>query len=255
METTPVAELITNDNTPVSTGEIIKCGNCDHIGPALKNRSLWAQIVSWVLFIISPFITICYYIINPKYICSKCKSKFVSTKDFDGVYRGKNNSVTVLMIVVGIFIGIAILGILSSIALASLSTIRDTKDSSLSATTTATTTISKDNSKNLSQSAVEAIVKYVKNNTKFPKEVDKNTIWLDVVAEPNLVIRYEYMIHDLQLDGITSDNLKEFVLGGVCSDPQVKDQLLNKGVIAKYVYSVKGSTKTFDFNIDKSDCK
>jgi type II secretory pathway pseudopilin PulG len=271
METIPSSEQIINDNGSMPAGEIVKCGNCDYIGPALNNRSLWAQIVSWILIIISPFITMLYYVINPKYVCSKCKSKFVSTKDEDGVYRGQSSAVAALLfVIIATLVSIAIVGILSSIVLASLSVAKEKgrvaaekANSSLTATTTVSTTtvMTKntksgfDTSKNLSQDDVQAVVDYVKRNSKLPKEIDENTTWLSVSADQGLVIKYEYMIQGLDVSGFSSNFLKNFILEDACSNSDVKDELLDKGVVLRYKYSVKDSTKTFDFNIDKNDCK
>jgi hypothetical protein len=188
-------------------------------------------------------------------------SNFMNT---GGMGEKSKKSQILLIIITVILTTIVILGILGFVVFASLETAKEKgreataqkAESTLSATSTiATTTVKKDTSKIISQSSVEAIVKYVKNNTKFPKKIDENTTWVSVVAEPNLIIRYNYVVNDLNLDDITSDDLKGLILDGVCSTPDVKDQLLDKGVTARYVYSVANSTKVFDFNVDMSDCE
>jgi hypothetical protein len=265
METIPSSEPIINNTYSENTGEVVKCGNCDYIGPGLKNRSLWAQIVSWIFVIISPLITMFYYILNSKYKCPKCKSDFIGIKDEEGVYRKPDSIAIVLFVVLGILMSIAVIGILSSVVLASLSVAREKGLEAMKrgeyATTTATmsttTTINKkiDTSNNLSQDEVQAIVDYIKNTKKFPTEFDKNTTWLNISAEPNQVVKYEYNIHDLDMTGFSNDYLKTFVSKDACSNVNVKTELLDKGVTLRHMYTVKNSTQTFDFSIDKNDCK
>lgn len=249
METTPSSEQIIN-NSPTPSGEMIKCGNCDYVGPGLKSGSFFTR----------------------KYKCPKCNSEFIGLKNEDGTYEnqsGNNRMAILITVIVVIFVEIVIIGILSSVVLASLSTAKEKAkeaaekaNSSLTATTTSTTTVMTkntksgfDTSKNLSQDEVQAIVDYVKLQTTFPKEFDKNTTWLDVLAEPNLVIKYEYSIHDLDTTGFSNSLLKNFILKDACTNPDVADELLNKGVVLRYSYTVNDSTKTFDFSISKNDCK
>lgn len=105
-----------------STSEaIIKCGSCDYIGPGEKARSIAGQILAWLCF---PWITLIYYGITHKYRCPKCKSTFLGIKNKDGVFVNDKKGGP-LMILVYVMVGIFILGILSSVILASLNSARE----------------------------------------------------------------------------------------------------------------------------------
>ena len=124
VESAPVSEPVTSSND-TSSNEVVKCGNCNQIAPGVKNRSVWAQIIAWIFLIFFWPVTLLYYTINPKYKCSNCSSTFAGTKDKDGRWDGQKNGAIFLFIILGILIGIAVLGILSSIVLASLSSARN----------------------------------------------------------------------------------------------------------------------------------
>ncbi len=101
---------------------IIKCGNCGYVGEAESNRSLWARILAWICLFGFWIITILYFVITKKYRCPKCKSTFVGIKDKNGNFVDQKTNV--LKVVVSIFLGIFLIGILSSIILASLNSAR-----------------------------------------------------------------------------------------------------------------------------------
>lgn len=102
---------------------IIKCGNCDYIGPGEPARSMWAMILAWLCVFFAPLITIIYFVATHKYRCPKCKSTFLGVKNKEGVFVAKKGS-SALGIFLIILVGIAIIGILASVVLASLNTAR-----------------------------------------------------------------------------------------------------------------------------------
>jgi Zn finger protein HypA/HybF involved in hydrogenase expression len=108
-------------STTASTEAIIKCGNCDYVGPGQKARSIAGQILAWLCF---PWITLIYYGTTHKYRCPKCRSTFLGIKNKDGVFVNDKKGGP-LMILVYVLVGVAIIGILSSIVLASLNTARE----------------------------------------------------------------------------------------------------------------------------------
>lgn len=114
------------DSTTVeSTGAIIKCGNCGYIGAGEKNRSLGAQIIAWICVLFVPLITILYFVATHKYRCPKCKSTFLGIKNKEGVFTGQMGGTTRwILIVIIVFFGIAVIGILSSVIFVSLNTAR-----------------------------------------------------------------------------------------------------------------------------------
>lgn len=104
---------------------IIKCGNCEYIGQGELARSTGAIILAWLGILLSPLITIIYFVATHKYKCPKCKSTFLGIKNKEGVYMGQRGgagrTVTILICVI---VGIAIIGILASVVLASLNSAR-----------------------------------------------------------------------------------------------------------------------------------
>lgn len=104
---------------------IIKCGNCGYIGPGEKNRSLVAKILAWICVAFAPMITILYFVATHKYRCPKCKSTFLGIKNKYGVFVGQRGGATQwIFIIIILLVGIAIIGILSSVILASLNSAR-----------------------------------------------------------------------------------------------------------------------------------
>lgn len=124
---TAAAIAVPLDSAPiVEKGEaIVKCGNCNYIGPGEKNRSLAATILAWLCVCFAPMITIIYFLATHKYRCPKCKSTFLGIKNKDGVFAGqRGGAARGVMIIIVLLVGIAIIGILSSVVLASLNTAR-----------------------------------------------------------------------------------------------------------------------------------
>jgi RNA polymerase subunit RPABC4/transcription elongation factor Spt4 len=130
---TPTAHAMaaTADHNPAgattgSTEAIIKCGNCSYEGPGEKARNVGSMILAWLCIFFAPLITLIYFAVTHKYRCPKCKSTFLGIKNKEGVFVGqKGGAKSPLMIFVWVLVGIAIIGILSSIVLASLNTARE----------------------------------------------------------------------------------------------------------------------------------
>lgn len=103
----------------------IKCGNCDYVGPGKSGRSTWAQVTVWILFLLSPLITIIYYLVTHKYVCPKCNSTFIGLRDVNGHFSAAKSGLGPLGIVLLVFLFISIIGILAAVVLASLNDARD----------------------------------------------------------------------------------------------------------------------------------
>lgn len=109
---------------PEQSSATIKCGNCEYMGLGEPARSWLGVILAWLCVIFAPLITIIYFLATSKYRCPKCKSTFVGVKNKEGVFSGRGGN-RVLLWVLGIFFGIALLGIMASIVLVSLSSARE----------------------------------------------------------------------------------------------------------------------------------
>lgn len=109
---------------PVSKG-IIKCGNCEYIGPGEKARSTVGVILAWLVVIFAPLITIIYFLATSKYRCPKCKSTFIGVKNKEGVFTQRTKGSRIFLVFICILLGIALLGIMASIVLVSLSSARE----------------------------------------------------------------------------------------------------------------------------------
>lgn len=105
---------------------IIKCGNCDYVGSGESARSWLGVILAWLCVVFAPLITIIYFVATSKYRCPKCKSTFVGVKNKEGVFAGQRSGAkSPVMIFVWILLAIAVIGILASIVLVSLSSARE----------------------------------------------------------------------------------------------------------------------------------
>ena len=104
---------------------IIKCGNCDYVGYGEPARSWLGVVLAWLCVIFAPLITIIYFLATSKYRCPKCKSTFVGIKNKEGVFSGQKGGSRILLWIVGILVGVAVLGIMASIVLVSLSSARE----------------------------------------------------------------------------------------------------------------------------------
>ncbi len=232
------------NQTPVSTNEIVKCGNCNQIAPGVKNRSVWAQVIVWLLFIIMWPVTVVYYVMNSKYKCSNCGSSFVGTKDKNGLWTGQKSGAIVFFVIGIILVAVAIIGILSSIVLASLSSARakgiEAREKSSNAIASTT------------QMYIEATVEDIKKTTKFPVVVDKNLTWVDVSAKPK-TIQSIYILQDIDVSKFSNESLKTNFLPGICKS-ELKG-LLDLNIIVRDEFTVKDSDKTFSFEVNKEDCK
>ena len=123
---TVLSAIPVSDPTETKTETMVKCGNCDYIGPGEPARSPGPVFLAWVCIVIAWPITVIYFATTHKYRCPKCKSTFLGVKNKEGVFTapsGGNKSP--IMIFVWVLLGIAIIGILSSVVLASLNTARE----------------------------------------------------------------------------------------------------------------------------------
>jgi type II secretory pathway pseudopilin PulG len=127
--------VVTKGNSPENTPPItytikekeeaiIKCGNCDYIGAGELARSTIGKILAWLCILFAPIITIIYFVATHKYRCPKCKSTFLGIKNKDGKFVGQKKG-GALSILVYVLIGVAVIGVLSSVVLASLNTARE----------------------------------------------------------------------------------------------------------------------------------
>jgi len=101
----------------------IKCGNCGYEGPGERARNVVFVVLAWLCVLFAPLITIIYFLATAKWRCPKCQSTFLGVKNKEGTLvgqRGGNGAVIIVIIIVAI----AIIGILSSVVLASLNSAR-----------------------------------------------------------------------------------------------------------------------------------
>lgn len=115
----PVIPITTNKSVVT-----IKCGNCGYVGEGQPARRLVFQILAWCCVFFAPLITIIYYLGTHKYKCPKCSSTFVGVKNMEGAFVGQRGGSRTATIIFVIIVGIAIIGILSSVVLASLNAAR-----------------------------------------------------------------------------------------------------------------------------------
>lgn len=125
--------ILKEENTTTDTidklseldNSIIKCGNCGYVGRGEKARSITVQALAWLCIFFAPLITLIYFIATHKWKCPKCQSTFLGVKNKEGTFVGQKGGNKGVLIFVWIIVGIAIIGILSSVVLASLNTARE----------------------------------------------------------------------------------------------------------------------------------
>jgi len=104
---------------------VIKCGNCDFVGQGEPARRMVFKILAWSVVWFAPLLTLLYFVATYKYRCPKCHSTFLGIKNKQGIFVGqRGGSSRWAIIVVIILVGIAVMGILASIVLASLNSAR-----------------------------------------------------------------------------------------------------------------------------------
>lgn len=110
-------------NTKLESSATIKCGSCDYVGTPEKARNIASIILAWLCIFFAPIITLIYFAVTHKYRCPNCKSTFVGVKNKEGKFVSQSRSPVMIFLVV--LVGIAIIGILASVVLASLNTARE----------------------------------------------------------------------------------------------------------------------------------
>lgn len=126
-ETAPDLNTTTDSvATPTDSGVTIKCGNCGYIGPGEPGRKLYATILAWCCVVIFWPLTLIYYVSTSAYRCPKCHSTFIGIKRRnDSAFMSQSQAKRSLRIFLYVILGIAIIGILSAVVLASLNTARE----------------------------------------------------------------------------------------------------------------------------------
>lgn len=102
---------------------IIKCGNCEYIGPGQPARRLISIILAWLCVVFAPLITILYFVATSKYRCPKCRSNFVGIKNNEGVYVSQKKSGTLFILLIAIG-AVVLIGLISTLAIVSLNNAR-----------------------------------------------------------------------------------------------------------------------------------
>jgi ABC-type sugar transport system permease subunit len=90
-----------------------------------SGRSVWAQILAWIAFLLFWPITLVYYLVTHRYRCPQCKSTFIGVRNKHGQYSAPSAGVNGVVIVALVIVFIAVLGILAAVVLGSLNDAQD----------------------------------------------------------------------------------------------------------------------------------
>ncbi len=124
--TTPDLNTSSAPTTDVDGGVTIKCGNCGYVGSPEPGRKLYATVLAWLCVVFFWPLTLIYYVSTSKYRCPKCHSTFIGVKRRDdSTFVSQTESRKPLRIFLYVILGIAVVGILAAIILASLNTARE----------------------------------------------------------------------------------------------------------------------------------
>lgn len=189
-----------------TTGTAIKCANCGYIGVGEKARSPVAVFFAWLSVIVVPLITIIYFLATHKWRCPKCKSTFVGVKNKDGVYVSQSGGGHAVIIIISIFVGIAVIGILASVVLASLSGARER---ALEASKKLESTEVSSENIEINEILNEAINEYA---LQLPIEIDSDTELSDVYVTNDNILVYKYKLTTISKSDIEWIDIKEFIL-------------------------------------------
>lgn len=207
----------------------IKCGNCDYVGAGERARTKWIEILAWILVIFAPIITLLYFVFTHPYRCPKCKSTFVGVKNKNGVFENKNTSAGPLKIFILVLGGIVIIGIVSSVVLAALSTARQ-------------------------KVRVAKLVEEVRSGIVFPQQMGES-VWLDDIKAGTSTINYYYSVTRKEEDFVpTSSQIKNYMLKGICEDKDIAT-IFGQNIGMHYFYKYQGSDSVVDALFTKEDCK
>lgn len=181
----------------------IKCSNCGYEGPGKKGRRVVSQVLIWMAF---PFFwpaTLFYYLITKSRLCPKCGSDFIGIKNKEGVYKAQRSGTSPVVWVFVVLIIIAVIGILSSVVLASLNTAREkAREASMNTTTSA---------EFLSQELKQAEA-YANSIFDLPAMVDEETRLDRIYASYDNKMNYDYTLINYTADELDWPVLKDTIL-------------------------------------------
>lgn len=112
-----------------------------------------------------------------------------------------------------------------------------------------TTAISGSDSK---QEIVKQTILQVKSNVEFPQQLDAVTTWTGILEKPNAIL-YEYTLHDIDINQVNNEILKDYLAPSLCKNKDTKD-ILDNDILMEYSYKVTESTQSFFVSVDKGDC-
>jgi DNA-directed RNA polymerase subunit RPC12/RpoP len=232
-----------------SKAATIKCGNCDYIGPGELARSKVVMVLAWLCVLFAPLITIIYFVATNKYRCPKCKSTFLGIQGKDGNFSAnKGGSRSPVFYVLMVLVGIAIIGILASVVLASLNTARErgkaAQEKALGISKT-----------ELTYEVMQEVAKDYDN--KLPQMLDSDTRWDSTEGiENGLIYKYTLVNYDRSdFEGVSlSKELKPGMVNSICSSPDLKVYIRN-GATLEYRYYDRSGLFIQDIVVNtKTDC-
>jgi len=99
---------------------------------------------------------------------------------------------------------------------------------------------------------IEKTVKELKNEFGLPYKLDESTTLVNITAQTD-AIRYHYILSGLDVNTLSSDSIKNFILPGICSDTDIL-YTLNSGINLEYSYIVFETSETYFFTVYSKDC-
>ncbi len=103
-------------NFPEENSEsLVKCAECKYIGPGELSRKTLSQVLAWLSFFVTPLITLGYYEYTYKYQCPSCESTALHVKNKKGVFLNQKRTKTVTKVIIWIFVGMIVTGIIYTI--------------------------------------------------------------------------------------------------------------------------------------------
>lgn len=104
----------------------------------------------------------------------------------------------------------------------------------------------------LKEDYIKQLVEDAKKQTILPKQLDNETTMVNIVAEPN-AIRYQYVIHNLDVSTLSNESFKSSIRVDLCKDKSAI-AVMDQGINIEYSYTVINAQESFFISFSKEDC-
>lgn len=102
------------------------------------------------------------------------------------------------------------------------------------------------------QEIVKQVIIQVKSTVTLPQQLDAVTTWTGILEKPNAIL-YEYTLHDIDINQVNNEVLKNYLVSSLCKNKDTKN-ILDNDILMEYSYKVLDSAQSFFVSVNKGDC-